>query len=144
MGIRLKMANIKFMTMENWHSFKVNSTAGSAGGLKKIMHFDFVYSSACPCSYELAEHARKYRNKATVSHSQRSVARVSIEFEDIVWIEDLQEMCARALNTETQVVVKREDEMAFAELNGSHLKFVEDAARLLYKELVHNCYIIII
>jgi len=105
------------------------------GKMKKIIHFDFVYSSACPCSYELAEYARKYRNKATVSHSQRSVTRISIEFDDMVWIEDLQEMCAKALQTETQVVVKREDEMAFAELNGSHLKFVEDAARLLYKQL---------
>ena len=105
------------------------------GEMKKIIHFDFVYSSACPCSYELAEYARKYRNKATVSHSQRSVTRISIEFDDMVWIEDLQEMCAKALMTETQVVVKREDEMAFAELNGSHLKFVEDAARLLYKQL---------
>ena len=108
------------------------------GELKKIMHFDFVYSSACPCSYELAEHARKYRNKVTVSHSQRSVARLSIEFEDMIWIEDLKEICEIALKTETQVIVKREDEMAFAELNGSYLKFVEDAARLLYKELIHD------
>ena len=105
------------------------------GKFKKYLHFDFVYSSACPCSYELAEHARKSRNKATVSHSQRSVARVSIEFNEKVWIEDLQELCIQALHTETQVVVKREDEMAFAELNGSYLKFVEDAARLLYKQL---------
>jgi len=30
--------------------------------------------------------------------------------------------------------VKREDEQAFAELNGANLKFVEDAARLLYRE----------
>ena len=108
------------------------------GELKKIMHFDFVYSSACPCSYELAEHARKYRNKVTVSHSQRSVARLSIEFEDMIWIEDLKEICEAALKTETQVIVKREDEMAFAELNGSYLKFVEDAARLLYKDLLHD------
>ena len=105
------------------------------GKFKKYLHFDFVYSSACPCSYELAEYARKSRNKATVSHSQRSVARISIEFNDTVWIEDLQDLCVKALRTETQVVVKREDEMAFAELNGSYLKFVEDAARLLYKHL---------
>ena len=108
------------------------------GVLNKIIHFDFVYSSACPCSYELAEFARKYRNKATVSHSQRSVTRISIEFDELVWIEDLKEMCDRALHTETQVIVKREDEMAFAELNGSYLKFVEDAARLLYEQLVED------
>lgn len=32
-------------------------------------------------------------------------------------------------------MVRRLDEQAFAELNGSYLKFVEDAARLLYREL---------
>ena len=56
----------------------------------------------------------------------------------MVWIEDLKEMCDKALHTETQVIVKREDEMAFAELNGSYLKFVEDAARLLYEQLVED------
>ena len=105
---------------------------------KKIIHFDFVYSSACPCSYELAEHARKHRNKATVTHSQRSVARISVEFDKNLWIEDLQKICEEALHTETQVIVKREDEMAFAELNGSYLKFVEDAARLLYEKLIKD------
>lgn len=103
--------------------------------LKKTLHFDFVYSSACPCSFELSEHARFARNKATVPHSQRSIARISVKFGTMVWIEDLQELCVRALQTETQVIVKREDEQAFAELNGSYLKFVEDAVRLLYREL---------
>lgn len=106
--------------------------------LKKTLHFDFVYSSACPCSFELSEHARSHRNKATVPHSQRSVTRISVKFDEMVWIEDLQEICVRALQTETQVMVKREDEQAFAELNGSNLKFVEDAVRLLYKELNSN------
>jgi len=46
----------------------------------------------------------------------------------------VQAHCLKALSTETQVMVKREDEQAFAELNGAHLKFVEDAARLLYRE----------
>ena len=119
-----------------YYNVTLEGNLDKQGELKKYIHFDFVYSSACPCSYELAEYARKYRNKATVSHSQRSVARISIEFEDMVWIEELQEMCDKALSTETQVVVKREDEMAFAELNGSYLKFVEDAARLLYEQLI--------
>jgi GTP cyclohydrolase I len=40
-----------------------------------------------------------------------------------------------ALMTETQVMVKREDEQAFAELNGAYVKFVDDAARLVYAQL---------
>lgn len=105
------------------------------GGFRPYMHFDFVYSSACPCSYELSQHAEKYRNRAVVPHSQRSVARCSILMNQDIWIEELQEMCVKALATETQVMVKREDEQAFAELNGSNLKFVEDAARLLHEQL---------
>ena len=69
-------------------------------------------------------------------HSQRSKARVTIEEADgkKIWIEDVRAHCLKALQTETQVMVKREDEQAFAELNGANLKFVEDAARLLWRE----------
>lgn len=113
-----------------------------SGEFKKYIHFDFVYSSACPCSFELSEHAEKYRNRATVPHSQRSVARVSVRFDDMLWVEDLQELCLAALQTETQVMVKREDEQAFAELNGSNLKFVEDAVRLMYEKLNNEARIL--
>jgi len=106
------------------------------GEYRRFIHFDFVYSSACPCSAELSEHARDTRGVYTVPHSQRSKARVVIEevAGKRIWIEDVQQLCLQALQTETQVMVKREDEQAFAELNGAHLKFVEDAARLLYRE----------
>jgi GTP cyclohydrolase I len=107
-----------------------------SGAYRRLIHFDFVYSSACPCSAELTEHARDLRGAYGVPHSQRSKARIVIEEKPgrKIWIEDIQAMCLKALRTETQVMVKREDEQAFAELNGSHLKFVEDAARLLYLE----------
>jgi GTP cyclohydrolase I len=107
------------------------------GQFKRIIHFDFVYSSACPCSAELSEHARSTRGVYAVPHSQRSVARISVEIAKgcNLSIEDLQRMLDKALLTETQVMVKREDEQAFAELNGEQLKFVEDAARLIYEPL---------
>ncbi|HEY1848898.1 MAG TPA: GTP cyclohydrolase FolE2 [Opitutaceae bacterium] len=106
------------------------------GDYRRFVHFDFVYSSACPCSAELSEHARDARGVFGVPHSQRSKARLTLEEAKgrRIWIEDVHAMCLRALSTETQVMVKREDEQAFAELNGAHLKFVEDAARLLYRE----------
>jgi GTP cyclohydrolase I len=109
----------------------------SNGRYRRFIHFDFVYSSACPCSAELTEHARDVRGVYGVPHSQRSKARVTLEEVEgkKIWIEDVQALCLRALQTETQVMVKREDEQAFAELNGAYLKFVEDAARLLYREL---------
>ena len=104
---------------------------------RKYIHFDFIYSSACPCSSELSEHARGSRNIYGIPHSQRSTARVSVEIANgqHFTIEELQQLCLAGLKTETQVMVKREDEQAFAELNGAFTKFVEDAARLLYEQL---------
>jgi len=107
------------------------------GRYRRFIQFDFVYSSACPCSAELSEHARDLRHAYSVPHSQRSKARITLEEVEgrKIWIEDVHALCLQALQTETQVMVKREDEQAFAELNGAHLKFVEDAARLLYRAL---------
>jgi len=101
------------------------------GVRKKIMHLDFVYSSTCPCSLELSEHARQTRGQLATPHSQRSVARISVEVLPgrTLWFEDLVELARSAVPTETQVMVKREDEQAFAELNAANPIFVEDAAR---------------
>mgnify|MGYP000669298606 CR=1 FL=1 len=104
------------------------------GKFNKYIHFDYVYSSTCPCSTELSLHALEQRNQYATPHSQRSVARISLKITDFVWIEDIQEMCLEALKTETQVFVKREDEQAFAELNAGNTKFVEDAVRLLFEQ----------
>lgn len=108
-----------------------------ADRVRKIIHFDFVYSSACPCASELSEHARENRNLLAIPHSQRSKARVSVEVhpERELSLLELRDMCVNALSTETQVMVRREDEQAFAELNGAKVKFVEDAARLLFTQL---------
>lgn len=105
---------------------------------KKYIHLEFEYSSACPCSFELAEHARERRGVAAIPHSQRSVANLTVELNESMFIDDLVSICRDALKTETQVMVKREDEQAFAELNGAYQKFVEDAARLLYDHLAED------
>ncbi len=107
------------------------------GRVRRYIELDFVYSSACPCSAELAEHARDTRGAYAIPHSQRSKARVKVEVSPDMELalEDLINHLRKALVTETQVMVKREDEQAFAELNGAHVKFVEDAARLVYQEL---------
>ena len=106
----------------------------------KILHLDYVYSSTCPCSLELSEHARQSRNQLATPHSQRSVARISavLSNDEMLWFEDLVELCRSAIPTETQVMVKREDEQAFAELNAANPIFVEDAARLFCQALTKD------
>ncbi|HEU5078136.1 MAG TPA: GTP cyclohydrolase FolE2 [Opitutaceae bacterium] len=120
-----------------YYQVTFEGTLDRAGVYRRFLEMDFVYSSACPCSAELAEHARDQRGVYAIAHNQRSKARIKVELADgkKIFIEDLQAHALRALRTETQVMVKREDEQAFAELNGAHIKFVEDAARLLYREL---------
>jgi GTP cyclohydrolase I len=124
--------------LAGWQYFDVafEGVLTHVGVYRRFIHFDYIYSSACPCSAELAEHARDKRGTYGVPHSQRSKARITLEEAPgkKIWIEDVHAHCLNALQTETQVMVKREDEQAFAELNGAYLKFVEDAARLLYSE----------
>ncbi len=110
------------------------------GQRQKFIHLDYVYSSTCPCSLELSEHARMQRGQLATPHSQRSVARLSVEVlpGDVLWFEDLIDMARAAVPTETQVMVKREDEQAFAELNAANPIFVEDAVRLFGEQLLDD------
>ncbi len=132
--------------LAGWQFYQVayEGSMDRAGRFRKFIHFEFVYSSACPCSAELAEHARDTRGVFSIPHSQRSKARVSVEIApgSRLAIEDLHRHCLAALKTETQVIVKREDEQAFAEMNGAYIKFVEDAARLVYEQLAGDARLV--
>lgn len=121
-----------------WQYYDISLELVDAGGVRRqFMHLDYVYSSTCPCSLELSEHARYGRGQLATPHSQRSVARISVEVMPgkVLWFEDMIDACRRAVPTETQVMVKREDEQAFAELNAANPIFVEDAARLFCQAL---------
>jgi len=110
----------------------------ATGQLKAYLSLTFTYSSACPCSYELSKEAMRTYTSEAISHSQRSHATTTVELDTTkdFWIEDLVELHREALKTEVNYApVLREDEMHFAVLNGAYPKFVEDAARLMFKAL---------
>lgn len=114
--------------------FELHMDANSR--LRKILWVNYVYSSTCPCSTELVEHAGRTRGRAGSPHAQRSVAKIGVEFEDMVWIEDILNHCRQAVPTEVQTFVKREDEQAFGELCASEgTVFVEDAIRRFADQL---------
>ena len=72
------------------------------GARREIVHLDYVYSSTCPCSLELSEHARQFRGQLATPHSQRSVARMSLVVEadqPILWFEDVIDMARAAVPT---------------------------------------------
>jgi len=126
------------------------------------MGLEVLYSSTCPCSAALARQliqeqveqdfagqkeidvdaVRRWLGseegvKAT-PHAQRSAAelrvRLTPSFQMFPIVELIDEI-ESALKTPVQAAVKREDEKAFAELNGSNLMFCEDAGRRIQTAL---------
>ncbi|WP_304640758.1 GTP cyclohydrolase FolE2 [Pseudomonas sp.] len=119
------------------------------------------YSSTCPCSAALARQlveqgfnrtfagqslltpesvAAWLRQHATLAtpHSQRSEAVVTVDLSGNVTdlrLFGLIDCIEQAVGTPVQTAVKREDEQAFAALNGQNLMFVEDAARRIQAAL---------
>lgn len=108
------------------------------GNFRKFLKVFWQFSSACPCSTALSRYAAFSRGVGANPHSQRSTVSINIEFDGMVWIEDIIDHCRKSLVTECQSIVKREDEAEFAILNYAYQKFVEDAARLLADELDTN------
>lgn len=117
---------------------QLHEAEGGKWEFKYFLTVDYIYSSTCPCSFELAQDATRRRGVAANGHSQKSLAKIHVRFDpnvQLVWIEDIVEMARRQIPTEVVVICKRRDEQAFAELNGSNLLFTEDASRLLYQGL---------
>ncbi len=86
--------------LSGWQYYDIALELVEQGGRRKqIMHLDYVYSSTCPCSLELSEHARQARGQLATPHSQRSVARISVEIDmtqPCLWFEDLIDLARRA------------------------------------------------
>jgi len=127
-------------------------------GFKAETRTVITYSSTCPCSAALARQLIQEQferdllagmpltreailgwlgsEKGIVAtpHSQRSTATVWIAHRDpraAMSVHAIIERAESAIATAVQAAVKREDEQAFALLNGQNLMFCEDAARRL-------------
>jgi len=145
-----------------WKSYPVTIVGTmDQGHFSLELGCEVVYSSTCPCSAALARQliqdrfaqdfarGRPVDYDAVVAwlgseqgicatpHSQRSVAQVRVKLApgfDLPII-DLIDRVETALQTAVQTAVKREDEQAFALLNGQNLMFCEDAARRIQATL---------
>ncbi len=123
---------------------------------------ELAYSSTCPCSAALARQLIQENFAARFAtgdaldrdsvlqwlgseqgidatpHSQRSRAqvraRLAPSFQNLPVLE-IVDRIEDALQTPVQTAVKREDEQAFARLNGRNLMFCEDAARRMQAAL---------
>lgn len=139
----------KSLKSENWgwqyYQSELKGIINSESKIMMELTLAYEYSSTCPCSLSMAkQYEEDYRNGITnegngiaTAHGQRSKATVSVLFENKTQfeIEDLIDLLRAALPTETQSLVKRIDEQAFAILNGENPIFVEHVARRLSKSL---------
>lgn len=146
-----------------WKSYPVTVMAVlDRGHFSLELGVQVAYSSTCPCSAALArqliqenfskdfpagsalDHDSVLRWLGSeqginaTPHSQRSTAevkaRLAPSFQELPFIEVIDRIEA-ALKTPVQTAVKREDEQAFARLNGENLMFCEDAARRMQTAL---------
>lgn len=140
-----------------WKQYPISLIASLNGReFAMEMAFQVVYSSTCPCSAALArqliqeQFRADFRDASSVDveqvtdwlgteegiratpHSQRSAADIRLQlapsFEAFPFVQMI-DAIEDALKTPVQAAVKREDEQAFALLNGQNLMFCEDAAR---------------
>ena len=140
-----------------WRTYPVEVFGVLRGGVCTLgMSARITYSSTCPCSAALARQLiqeafdRDFAGRAAVDfdtlrswlgtpeairatpHSQRSHADVTVHVASSAsapTLDELIDSVEAALQTVVQAAVKREDEQAFALLNGENLMFCEDAAR---------------
>lgn len=146
-----------------WNSYPV-SIRGELidGDIVLELKLGVQYSSTCPCSAALARQLIQQQFESdfgsagqvpveqvaawlgteqgivATPHSQRSDAKVLVRLEDGIEhfpITDLIDQVEDTLKTPVQTAVKREDEQAFALLNGQNLMFIEDAGRKLKNRL---------
>src|SRR5210317_429975 len=148
---------------EGWRRYPVSMIGILEGNEFSLeMGLEVLYSSTCPCSAALARQLiqeqfdRDFAGKDQIDfesirewlgseqgvvatpHAQRSAAEIRVRltptFEMFPIVELIDEI-ESSLKTPVQATVKREDEKAFAELNGSNLMFCEDAGRRIQTAL---------
>lgn len=140
-----------------WKAYPITLVATlDRSGFDLELAVQVTYSSTCPCSAALArqliqeQFRSDFANAGAIDadavlrwlgsdqgivatpHSQRSHADVKVRLAanaNELPIVDLVDRIEDALKTPVQTAVKREDEQAFARLNGQNLMFCEDAAR---------------
>jgi GTP cyclohydrolase I len=152
-----------------WKAYPVTLVATlDREGFDLEMEVQVAYSSTCPCSAALARQLiqEQFRHDfpagdaldhesvlrwlgseqgiVATPHSQRSHADVRVRFTAASASFPVVELVDRiegALATPVQTAVKREDEQAFARLNGQNLMFCEDAARRMQAALAADASI---
>jgi GTP cyclohydrolase I len=94
-----------------------------------IMTVYVPVATLCPCSKSISKYG---------AHNQRGEVRVSIRFNEMVWIEDIISIVERCASADLYSILKREDEKYLTEKAYQNPVFVEDLVRNVVTELRKN------
>ena len=110
--------------------YKVKFHAVRNNNKKDFIMTVFVpVATLCPCSKSISEHG---------AHNQRGVVKVSVRFNEMVWIEDIISIVERCASADLYSILKREDEKYLTEKAYQNPVFVEDLVRNVVTELRKN------
>lgn len=98
------------------------------GGLFKYLTVTDQVIAVCPCSKELSLALEKATGARGAPHMQRSFVSITVQFEELLWIEDLASWIYQVAPS-PHFIVKRIDEQELARLSWKCTNFVEDIAR---------------
>ncbi len=102
---------------------------GDGVNQKTIIGVSVPITSLCPCSKEISEYG---------AHNQRGAAAISVEINEMVWIEELIEIAEKSSSCEIYSLLKRPDEKYVTEKAYNNPVFVEDIARNIALELQND------
>lgn len=91
-----------------------------------IMTVFVPVATLCPCSKSISEYN---------AHNQRGEVRVSLRFNEMVWIEDVISIVESCASADLYSILKREDEKYLTEKAYQNPVFVEDLVRNVVTEL---------
>jgi len=92
----------------------------SGDDLDFVLCVDVPVTTLCPCSKAISKYG---------AHSQRSIVKVEIRFDEMVWIEEVVEAVESCASAPLFALLKREDEKWVTERAYENPRFVEDLVR---------------
>lgn len=108
------------------------------GKIRKFLTVTVQFLCVCPCSLELAKHLMETEGKESGGHQQRGFAKVTIEFDEVIWIEDLIVAIESAVKSLPYPIVRKPDEQYICYVSRQNPLFVEESSRAIALVLNEN------
>lgn len=106
--------------------------------IRKYLTVEVQYIATCPCSLTLAKVLKEENGQESGGHQQRAFAKVTIEYNDFIFIEDLIAEIELAVKALPYPIIRKPDEQFICYTARQNPLFVEEAARIIALQLNKN------